>query len=169
MSFQTNLADLIDDTHRARSFREIAGASPAVLGGLRHVQASKLMEALDIKTIAELAGCKYVLWAQAITHLSQHEKVDTSSGPTLNPSLAAILDEKWRKKRLRELAKAPPSIFAGLSEKEAKLLSEAIEVKTVEDLATSRFVLMAQVIANLAKYAQHSEQPSRPEPVKQAA
>ena len=169
MPFESNLADLIDDTYGSKSFREIAGASPAVLAGLRYADASKLMEALDVKTIAELAGCRYVLWAQSIAHLSQHEKVDTSSGPALNPSLAAILDERWRKKRLRELAEAPPSIFAGLSEKEAGLLAEAIGVKTVEDLATNRFVLIAQVIANLAKYAQRSEQPRRPEAVKQAA
>lgn len=151
MPFKNNLAALIDDTYRAKSFSEIASASPGVLGGLSHTEAAKLMDALDVRTIEELATSKYVLWAQSITHLARYEKVDTSAGPAFNPSLGAILDDKWQKKRLRELAKAAPSIFVGLSEKEGKLLAEALQVKTIEDLATDRFVLLAQVIAHLAR------------------
>jgi len=155
MPFKNDLAALVDDTHRSRSYAEIAAASVGVLGGLTHAEAAKVMDALEVETIEEFATSKYVLWAQAITHLAKYEKLDDAKGqggPSFNPSLAAILDARWEKKPLRDLAKAPPSIFAGLSDKEATMLAEAIGVRTVEDLATNRFVLIAQVIAHLAKY-----------------
>ncbi len=103
------------------------------------------MDALDTRTIEGVATSKYVLWAQAITTLAKHEKSDLP-----NPALVAILDARWEKKRLRDLVEASPSILSGMSDKEAKLLEEALGVRTVEDLATNRHVLLAQVIARLA-------------------
>jgi len=164
MPFTNTLASLVDESYRSKSFHEIAASPPGALGGLTHTDAAKVMDALDVSTIGELATSKYVLWAQSITHLAQYEKIVASAGPAFNPSLAAILDGKWEKMPLRDLIKAPPSIFTGLSEREATLLAEGLQVKTVEDLATNRFVLVAQVIAHLAKYEKASD-----EPVRQAA
>jgi hypothetical protein len=152
MPFKNDLIALIDDSYRSRSFREIAAASPAVLGGLTSISASKLMEALDVRTVEELATSKYVLWAQSITHLSRWEKVETIAGPVFNPSLATILDSRWEKKRLRDIVKAPPSVLAGLTPKSAKLLDEALGIRTIEALAASRVILLAQAIAQLAKH-----------------
>ena len=63
-----------------------------------------------------------------------------------------ILDQKWEMKPLRTIVRQSPAVFTGLSEKDAAMLAEAIGVKTVEGLATNRFVMTAQVIAHLAKY-----------------
>jgi hypothetical protein len=63
-----------------------------------------------------------------------------------------VLDAKWEKKGLRAISQASPSVLAGLSENDAKILAETMQVRTVEDLATNRFVLVAQVIAHLARY-----------------
>nr|AGS49895.1 hypothetical protein [uncultured bacterium esnapd21] len=165
MPFRNDLAALVDETHQAKSYQEIAGAPVGVLGGLTHTDATKVMDALDVKTIEDLATSKYVLWAQSITQLAKFEKLDSvkdGSVQAFNPSLAAILDAKWEKRPLREIAKASPAVLSGISRKEADLLAEAIGVKTVEDLATNRFVLIAQVITHLAKY-------ERSDPLKRAA
>ncbi|MHB2168921.1 hypothetical protein [Alsobacter sp. R-9] len=147
MPFKNDLVSLIDEGHRSKTFGELAASPPGILAGLTHAQGAKLMQALDVDTLQDLAQSRYVLWSQSITHLARYEKVDG-----FNPSLAAILDGQWEKKSLRELARARPSIFTGLSAKEATMLEEAAGIRTVEDLATNRFVLMAQVIAHLARY-----------------
>lgn len=147
MPFKNDLVSLIDESHRSKTFGQLAASPPGVLAGLTHTQGAKLMQALDVTTIEELAQSRYVLWAQSITHLARYERVDG-----FNPSLAAILDRQWEKASLRDLAKARPSIFTGLSVKEAAMLEEAAGIRTVEDLATNRYVLMAQVIAHLARY-----------------
>jgi len=147
MPFKNDLVALIDESHRSKSFGQLAASPPGILAGLTHTQGARLMQALDVTTIGELAQSRYVLWAQSITHLARYERVDG-----FNPSLAAILDRQWEKASLRDLARARPSIFTGLSAKEATLLEEAAGIRTVEDLATNRYVLMAQVIAHLARY-----------------
>jgi hypothetical protein len=141
-------AQFIDENQRHLSLPQLAGASLGVLVGLTHTQAAAVMEALDARTLHEVANSKYVLWAQAITTLAKHERVDAA-----NPGLAPILDEKWSQKRLRDLAQASPAVFAGLSEKEAKGLQQALGVKTIEDLATNVFIRRAQLIAGLADAA----------------
>lgn len=146
MPFPNHLAELIDEPARTKSFSELARCSPGVLAGLTHSQGAQVMDALDTRTIEGVATSKYVLWAQAIATLARHEKSDLP-----NPALVAIVDARWEKKRLCDLAKAPPSILSGLSDKEAGLLEQALGVRTIEDLATNRYVLLAQVIARLAQ------------------
>lgn len=147
MPFQNDLVALLDEGYRNKSFGELASAPPGILAGMTHTQGAKLIGALGVKTIADVASSKYVLWAQSITHLSRYERVDG-----FNPCLSSILDAKWEKKSLRQLTKAPPSIFTGMTDDDAAMLEEAIGVRTVEELATNRFILLAQVIAHLAKY-----------------
>jgi hypothetical protein len=154
MPFKNDLAALVDESHRSKSYGEIAAAPVGVLGGLTHTDAAKVMEALGVTTIEGLASSKYVLWAQSIAQLARYEKLDgrVPGAQAFNPSLAAILDAAWEKKPLRELAAASPAIFAGLSDGKAAMLAEALKVRTVEDLATNRFVLVAQIISHLARY-----------------
>ena len=147
MPFKNELKAAIDQEFHSKSFVEIAKAPLGVLGGVSRDQGLQVMDALNVKTIAELATSKHVLWAQAINTLAKHERTTAA-----NPVLAEILDPKWEKSDVRDLAKASPAVLSGLSERGAKNLQEAIGVRTVEELATNRYVLMAQVIANLAKF-----------------
>jgi hypothetical protein len=147
MPFNNELKSLIDVAYQTKPFSEIARAPLGALGGLSNEQGRLVMAALDVKTIAEFAQCRYVLWSQAITHLAKFEKIDG-----FNPSLTTLLDEKWQKKSLRDIAKASPAVFAGLSEKEAKVLHDVMKVRSVEELATSRHVMTAQIIAHLGMY-----------------
>ena len=57
----------------------------------------------------------------------------------------------WESKQLKEIAKAPVDALQGVSASDAQKLQEAFGIKTVEDLATNKFVLWAQAINTLAK------------------
>ncbi len=145
MSFSNIGKIIVDEAQTHLGVSELAASPLGVLAGLTHTEGKAVMDALGVRTISEFAGSKYVLWAQAIATLAKHEKTDL---PT--PALAAILDEKWQKKRLRDLAQASPAVLDGLSDKDAKVLAEAFGVRTIADLATNRYVLKAQAIANMA-------------------
>jgi hypothetical protein len=60
------------------------------------------------------------------------------------------VDKSWEDKSLKEIAKAPVDALQGVSEGDAKLLAEAFNVKTVEDLANLKYVKWAQAIVALA-------------------
>jgi hypothetical protein len=152
MPFSTALKSLVDEAWQSKSFGDIASAPLGALGGLTQQQGKRIMDALEVKSIAEFAQCRYVLWAQAIAHLAKFERVDA-----FNPSLAVVLDEKWEKKNLRTIAKASPAVFAGLSEKDAAILFETLGVRSVEDFAAHRVVMAAQVIAHLARHEKADE------------
>lgn len=145
MTFNAIGKIIVDEAQAHLSVSDLAAQPLGVLADLSHTDGKQVMDAFGAKTIAEFAASKYVLWAQAITNLAKYETTDF---PT--PALAAILDQKWEKRRLRDLAKASPAIFAGMSDKEAKLVADVLGARTVEELATNRYVLKAQAIANLA-------------------
>ena len=61
------------------------------------------------------------------------------------------LDKAYETKSFEELADAPVEALEGLSKHDAELLGKAFSIRTVRDLAESKFVLRAQAIVNLAK------------------
>jgi hypothetical protein len=64
--------------------------------------------------------------------------------------LDAKLDKEWEGRSAQELADAPVSALAGVTEKDAALLQEAFGIKTVRDLGTNKFFRWAQAITTLA-------------------
>ena len=60
------------------------------------------------------------------------------------------LDKAYEAKSFEELADAPVDALEGVSKKDAELLLEAFNIRTIRDLAQSKFVLRAQAITNLA-------------------
>jgi hypothetical protein len=144
MSFNTIAQSIVDPAHANLSFREIAALPLGALAGMSHAQGKQLMDALDARTIGDVATSRYVMWAQAIVTLA---KVETSDLPT--PALANALDPSWQKKRLRDLAEASPAALAGLSEKEARILADSFGIRTIAELANHAHVRKAQAIAHL--------------------
>ncbi|MBZ5571792.1 MAG: hypothetical protein LAO09_07935 [Acidobacteriia bacterium] len=61
------------------------------------------------------------------------------------------LDKAYEMKTFEELADAPVDALEGISKNDADLLLKAFGIRTVRDLAESKFVLRAQAIANLAR------------------
>jgi hypothetical protein len=62
-----------------------------------------------------------------------------------------IVDKAYESKTFKELAEAPVDAISGISEKDAALLAEAFNVKTVSDLAKLKYVKWAQAICTLAE------------------
>ena len=74
MPANESLTEILDKAWEGKSLKEICDASPAVLQGVSAADADKLKEAFNIKTVSDLATCKFVLWAQALHNLAQFEK-----------------------------------------------------------------------------------------------
>lgn len=60
------------------------------------------------------------------------------------------LMREWEGKSAQELAEAPVTAIAGVSEGDAELLLKAFNIKTVRDLGTNKYFRWAQGIVNLA-------------------
>lgn len=69
-----DISNLLDKAYENKSLKEVAEASPAALQGVSDKDAEHLREAFGIKTISQLANCKFILWAQAIDTLAKFEK-----------------------------------------------------------------------------------------------
>jgi hypothetical protein len=65
--------------------------------------------------------------------------------------IAKILDKAYEGKDFAELAAAPVSALQGVSEGDAEHLKAALNITTIRDLATNKFVLWAQAINVLSK------------------
>lgn len=65
--------------------------------------------------------------------------------------LSRHLDKAYETKSFEELAEAPIEALEGLSKHDAELLGKAFGIRTIRDLAESKFVLRAQAIVNLAR------------------
>ncbi len=64
--------------------------------------------------------------------------------------LETALDKAYENKSLSEILAASPAALAGVSEKDAELLKQAFGIASIKDMATNKFFLTAQALANLA-------------------
>ena len=71
MAISLNLDDVLDKAYESSSLSDLAGAPVSALAGVSEADAEALQKAFNIKTVADLAGNKYVRAAQAITELSR--------------------------------------------------------------------------------------------------
>jgi hypothetical protein len=62
-----------------------------------------------------------------------------------------LVDKKYEKMKLKEIAAAPVDAIQGISEKGAIALKECFKVKTVADLAKLKYVKWAQAICTCAE------------------
>jgi hypothetical protein len=66
-------------------------------------------------------------------------------------SFDAQVDKAWYGKTAKELADAPVSALAGVSEEGGDLLYKALGIKTIRQLGTNKYFRTAQAIAHLAE------------------
>lgn len=70
----------------------------------------------------------------------------------LNPKwLAKFYDKTYENWSLEQLCKAPVMAISGISDSDARDLKETLGIETVEDLATSKYIILAQGINSLSK------------------
>jgi hypothetical protein len=71
--------------------------------------------------------------------------------------LSKHLDKAYEGKDFDELADSPVDALEGLSKGDAEALQKAFNIKTIRQLAESKFVLRAQAITNLAHAQAHTQ------------
>ncbi len=64
--------------------------------------------------------------------------------------IGKFLDKAYEQKEFAELADAPVDALQGLSAGDMEALTKALNIKTVRDLATNKYVLVAQAIVGLS-------------------
>ena len=60
------------------------------------------------------------------------------------------LDKAYEDKTLDEILSAPPSAFAGVTDKDAELLKEALGIQTVRDFGSNKQFALAGVLVALS-------------------
>jgi hypothetical protein len=60
------------------------------------------------------------------------------------------VDKAYETKSLKEIAAAPVDALEGVTPSDAELLMKAFGIKTIHDLGTNKYFLVAQAIATLA-------------------
>jgi hypothetical protein len=73
---------------------------------------------------------------------------DGSHAALLN--LSTGLDKAYEDKTLDEILGAPPSALAGVTDKDAALLKEALGIETVRDLGSNKHFALAGVLVALS-------------------
>jgi hypothetical protein len=74
MAIPVNLDDVLDKAYESSSLADLAAAPVAALSGVSEADGEALQKAFNIKTVADLAGNKYVRAAQAIVELGRISK-----------------------------------------------------------------------------------------------
>lgn len=69
-----NINKAVDKAWETKSLKEILAAPVDALEGVSEADAAKLKDAFGIKTVADLASCKYFHWAVAIKTLAEREE-----------------------------------------------------------------------------------------------
>jgi hypothetical protein len=64
--------------------------------------------------------------------------------------ISKFLDKAHEQSEFAQLADAPVEALAGISAGDAAALKQAFNVKTIRDLATNKYILVAQAIVGLA-------------------
>jgi hypothetical protein len=69
-----------------------------------------------------------------------------------NESLKNILDKAHEGLSIKDIVKLSPAALQGVSEKDAELLQQAFNIKTIEDMGNNKFFRWAQALTALAPY-----------------
>lgn len=67
--------------------------------------------------------------------------------------LSKALDKAYEDKSLKEILDAPVSALSGVSDGDAEKLAGAFGIKTVADLGTNKYVVVAQALVALQSQA----------------
>mmetsp|Transcript_15376 Transcript_15376/g.33612 ORF Transcript_15376/g.33612 Transcript_15376/m.33612 type:complete len:185 (-) Transcript_15376:131-685(-) len=143
-----NISEAVMKADEGRNLTDIAGESIHVIQGIGPMS-EKILEAMGVKTVKDLATYKYFIMARAIKVLAETEtEGGRPEGSVMNIDHA--VDKDFESKSLTELLEAPLSALEGLTEKADDLLGE-LHCKTIGDLADLKYCKWAEAIVELAK------------------
>jgi predicted flap endonuclease-1-like 5' DNA nuclease len=144
-----NTSEAIMKADEGRHFVAVIKSDVTTLQGIGPL-ASKVMDALGIQTIEQLAKYKYFLIARAIKTLAETEtKGGRPAGSAMNIDKA--VDKDWEAKTLTEMCDAPTEALEGIA-KDACDLLKSLGCKTIGDLADLKYCRWAEALVVAAKY-----------------
>ena len=124
-----------DKKYEKMSILGLLEAPVDAISGISKGDAEKLAKAFNIKTVGDLASNKYIKYAQALTSYA-----DVSED---------LLDKEYEAK-IVSLADEPVSAIQGISKGDAELLMAAFNIKTIRDLASNKYIALAETTLSLA-------------------
>ncbi|KAL7558436.1 hypothetical protein ACA910_015777 [Epithemia clementina (nom. ined.)] len=142
-----NISEAVVKADEGCNFSEIADKGLETLQGIGPMS-KKILDAMGLATVRDLATYKYYLMARAILTLAATETT-RPAGSFMNIDNA--LDKEYETKSLKELLAAPLSALEGLTEEADATLAE-LHIKTIQDLAEFKYAKWAEAIVELAKY-----------------
>jgi len=142
-----NCAEALVKADEGKTFTEIADSPVSALQGIGPVS-SKVLDALKIHTVKELASYKFYKMAKAMVSLAATEG-DRPDGSAMNVDHA--VDKAYESKSFKELIEAPIDALEGLSDAAGEILKE-LGVKTIGDLGSFKYCTWAESMVTLADY-----------------
>lgn len=118
------------------SWREVADAPVSAISDVSVQDAADLKSSFHIETVSDFATNEYVCIAQGINSFSK--------------ATAEILDKIFNSKEFEEMRKLPVKAIMGISEDDAALLKRAFGIDTIQELAETKYICVAQTIVTLA-------------------
>jgi len=134
-----------------RFFSDLSEESVSVIQGIGPM-ASRVLEALKVKTVGDLAKYKYFLIARALKTMAETEtKGGRPEGSVMNVDRA--VDKDFEPKSLQEIVDAPVSALEGLTEAADELFKD-LGVKTIGDLGEFKYCRWAEAMVKLGEFEQ---------------
>lgn len=100
---------------------------------------------------AEVLRLRVAQQLQTVVRVTQESCVKQEKRRISMADMSKHLDKAYEMKSFEELADAPVDALEGVSKGDAELLLKAFNIRTIRDLAESKFVLRAQAIVNLSR------------------
>ena len=153
-----NISEAVMKEDESKYFSDIADMDVSALQGIGP-ESSKVLAALKIKTIQQLATYKYFLLARALKTLSETEtEGGRLTGSVMNVDKA--VDKSWEPKSLKEIVAAPIEALEGLTN-EANDLLKLLGVKSIGDLGDLKYCRWAEAIVQASKYEESKTKKER--------
>lgn len=144
-----NVAGALVKDSEGKHFQELVDAEVSVLQGIGPFS-TRVLDALGVSTVKELASYKFFLAARAIKTLSEtEEKGGRLPGSIMNVDKA--VDKEYETKSLKDLCEAPAEALEGIGAQASELLA-TLGVKTIGDLADFKYCRWAEAITQAAEF-----------------
>eukprot|EP00930_Biecheleria_cincta_P084320 TRINITY_DN73805_c0_g1_i1.p1 TRINITY_DN73805_c0_g1~~TRINITY_DN73805_c0_g1_i1.p1 ORF type:complete len:365 (-),score=51.18 TRINITY_DN73805_c0_g1_i1:145-1239(-) len=146
-----NLSFALVQEYEDKMLHDLAKAPLCCFSGIGPRKQS-LLTSLGPKSVESLANWKFARWAEAICILATTEK-DGSRDCSKSPGKINInkaLDKEWEGWSMSFLLDAPPSAFAGLTQKHDQTF-KALGITSIKDLGNWQYYKWARAICSLAE------------------
>mmetsp|Transcript_20937 Transcript_20937/g.30433 ORF Transcript_20937/g.30433 Transcript_20937/m.30433 type:complete len:191 (-) Transcript_20937:507-1079(-) len=147
--YKLNISEAIMVDLEGESLTSISGRPIASIQGVGD-KTEKVLGALGLKTVSDMADYKFYKIARAIAVLESVER-DGKRPDNSTMNIDNAVDKEFESKSLGDICDAPASALQGISEEKGELLA-SIGVNTVRKLGEWKYFQWAESIVDLSKF-----------------